>query len=107
MPNITNTGKRPRGLPNGHVLAVGASAFVQASILENETVKDWIERGILTTDAPKAETAEESEVVEEGDEKDTLIAALAEYGITKDRRSSVESLQKALADAQAADEETK
>jgi len=103
MPNLTNIGDRARGLPNGRVLDVGASAPVQASVLENETVQRWIKLGFVTSDATVT-TPEPDE--DEGDEKDALIAALAEYGVTKNRRSSVESLKAALAEAKAAEEES-
>lgn len=45
---------------------------------------------------PEQEQEPEQEPKDETDEKDELIAALAEQGIQKDRRSSVESLRKAL-----------
>lgn len=45
-------------------------------------VKQWIETGIVAVD--------------EGDEKDRLIALLAKEGVTRDRRSSIAKLREEL-----------
>lgn len=128
MTNVTNTSKQPLGLPSGILVPPGATVAVPnwASDASNRVVQAWLRNGILRADAPAAkpdaggkggkakpdaggDSSDESEDGGEGegegegeaDEKGLLIAELAALGITKNRRSSVETLQAALAEAKA------
>lgn len=96
MTNVTNTSKQPLGLPSGIVVQPGETVAVPSweSDSGNRIVQAWVHNGIL-----KADSDGDNESADERDEKDVLIEALAEYGITKTRRSSVEALQAALDEA--------
>lgn len=114
MTNVTNTCKQPLGLPSGIVVPPGATVAVPSweADAQNKVVKSWLRARVLvvggaTPPAPEPDPVEDASETttqqpeDERDEKDILIAELAEYGITKNRRSSVETLRAALAEAQA------
>jgi hypothetical protein len=114
---ITNSGSNTYG-----VQVAGAYAFIPAGEtrdvrLSAKELEAAQKIGQLSfeadeKDAPELDEAEagetggagEPEGADEADEKDALIAKLAELGITKDRRSSVASLQAALEEAPQASE---
>lgn len=99
MAIITNNHKSPLGLPGGTVLAPGAKTPVHNwhAVKDNKVVAAWVKARILTVQDEVAPVAAQKNAVT--DEKDEVLAALAERGIKKDRRSSLESLKAALAEA--------
>ena len=123
MTNVTNNYNRNLGLPNGVVIASGESADVAGwdKLSKHKVVAKWLESGILS--AGKSSKKDEPEVVEnvqvteevtepsqaevedaldqlsEDEEKESLIAQLAELGVKADKRSSVEKLQEKLEEA--------
>lgn len=106
MATITNNHQGPIGLPNGIVLAPGSKTLVPSwpDVAGNAVVKAWVRNKILAVEAapdalpdPPADDRTGEQI-----EKDDLIAALADFGIEKTRRSSVESLRAALEDAKLA-----
>lgn len=103
MAIITNTHKTEVGLPNGQLLKPGVPTNVPdwPEIGQNLVVKAWVRAKILVVEGQ--DEAPVKKVVQEEvlDETDQLIAELATYGINKNRRSSVETLQKVLAQAKA------
>ena len=92
MTNIISKHNGPLALPAGPTLAPGNTVFVERwhFIKDHAVVKAWLKAGVL---------AVEKDVTSDPDEKDALIAALADLGIRKTRRSSVESLRQAKQDA--------
>jgi signal recognition particle GTPase len=109
MANVKSNHDGPLGLPmGGPVIEPGKTVHVErwGLIKEHDVVKSWL-------------AAEVIEVVDEDDDdfldelngdsidadadadaaKDELIAQLAEFGIKKTRRSSLESLKEALDEA--------
>lgn len=109
MTNVTNNYNRNLGLPNGVVIAAGESADVSGwdKLSKHNVVAKWLESGVLSTG--KSSKKDEPEVVEdvqlteqeqdEDDQKEDLIAQLAELGVKADKRSSVEKLQEKLDEA--------
>lgn len=123
MTNVTNNYNRNLGLPNGVVIAAGESADVTGwdKLSKHKVVAKWLESGVLS--AGKSSKKDEPEVVEkvkiteevtepsqaevedaldqlsEDEEKESLIAQLAELGVKADKRSSVEKLQEKLDEA--------
>lgn len=123
MTNVTNNYNRNLGLPNGVVIAAGESADVAGwdKLSKHKVVAKWLESGVLS--AGKSSKKDEPEVVEkvkiteevtepsqaevedaldqlsEYEEKESLIAQLAELGVKADKRSSVEKLQEKLDEA--------
>lgn len=123
MTNVTNNYNRNLGLPNGVVIAAGESADVAGwdKLSKHKVVAKWLESGVLS--AGKSSKKDEPEVVEkvkiteevnepsqaevedaldklsEDEEKELLIAKLAEMGVKADKRSSVEKLQEKLDEA--------
>lgn len=102
MAIVTNTHTGPLGLPTGQVLERNTPTPVSnwPAIRANPVVASWIRNGLLTSEDDPVRELYPGElpngVVPAADEKDELIAKLADKGITKDRRSSVETLQKLL-----------
>ena len=123
MTNVTNNYNRNLGLPNGVVIAAGESADIAGwdKLSKHKVVAKWLESGVLS--AGKSSKKDEPEVVEdvniteevtepsqaevedaldqlsEDEEKESLIAQLAELGVKADKRSSVEKLQEKLEEA--------
>lgn len=123
MTNVTNNYNRNLGLPNGVVIAAGESADIAGwdKLSKHKVVAKWLESGVLS--AGKSSKKDEPEVVEkvkiteevtepsraevedaldqlsEDEEKESLIAQLAEIGVKADKRSSVEKLQEKLEEA--------
>jgi hypothetical protein len=102
MATVTNnTPRTPLGLPGGIVVAPGESKNIPgwAAIKDNAIVKAWVKAKVLTvegfTDAPTP--AVQTQVV--ADEKDEILRQLAELGIRKDKRTSLEKLKAALDEA--------
>lgn len=103
MAKVTNTDKRsPRSIA-GVVIPPGATREVPDSELERvhgkPVVAGWLRSGILTIDGEVGASDEDLEAAE----KERLIEELGKLGVTKTKRSSLESLQKALEEAQAAE----
>lgn len=106
---VLNCHKSPLGLPNGTLLEPGTRTRVKAwaSVSNHRTVRRWIGAGLLVVIEEAGDVQPETETappVDQKDEKDELIAKLAALGITKNRRSSLETLQAALAEATKAPE---
>lgn len=104
MAKITNTHKTEVGLPNGVFLKPGVSTNVPdwPEISQNLVVKAWVRAKILVVDDAKPVVEVKPPLVNEVlDEKDRLLAELLTYGIDKNRRSSVETLQELLDEAKA------
>lgn len=114
MAKVTNNHYTPLALPNGFVIPAKGSADVADwdKMKSHGVVSKWVAAKILSVggkpaaaeDEPEVVeevqfTEEQSEVAEELDEKDTLIAQLAELGIEADKRSSVKKLQEKLDEA--------
>ena len=125
MPILRNNApKTPIGLPGVGTIAPGHSAACSHEAWErlqtNAVVKAWRKAGLLSVegDVPPAIEPQSSgvpspppvgnaDVVPDTDaevnaEKDMVIAALAEYGIEKDRRSSLPTLWGLLDEAKKA-----
>lgn len=105
---VRNTGSTPLGLPGKPVIEPGASLTVSQEYLDSlqgrSVVAAWFEEGVLSVCEQPFENADENtdEVLVE---KQELIDALAEHGIKKTVRTSLESLQAQLAEAEAKAEE--
>lgn len=99
MAIITNNHKSPLGLPGGTVLDPGVETPVHNwhAVKDNNVVAAWVKARILVVETEIAPADESKGALT--DEKDEVLAALAERGIKKDRRSSLESLKAALAEA--------
>ena len=99
MAIITNNHKSPLGLPGGTVLDPGVKTSVHNwnAVKDNKVVAAWVKARILIVEAEAAPVAAHKAAVD--DDKGAILAALAERGIKKDRRSSLESLKAALAEA--------
>lgn len=124
MTNVTNNYNRNLGLPNGDVIAAGGSADIAGwdKLSKHKVVAKWLESGVLSVG--KSSKKDEPEVVEdvqlteqepeeaaeevaeehapelsEDEQKEVLIAQLAELEIKADKRSSVEKLQEKLDEA--------
>lgn len=105
---VTNNSNRNIGLAD-HFLPAGATVEVAdwPKHAENVVIKAWLAAGVISIGATATKITLPPVVTkgEEGeeDEKDALITMLAQHGIRKDRRSSVESLREALEQATAPD----
>ena len=122
---ITNHSRSPLGIPGHGMIAPGQSMpDVPESIKDNTVVAAWFKAGMLVENGepakpekhtaaakpkpPPSRLVKETEIPDmdnvegngDGDEKDALIAKLAEHGIDKTRRSSVAKLREALDEAQ-------
>ncbi len=123
MTNVTNNHDRSLGLPGGVVIESGKAQDVPGwdKLSKHKVVAKWLEAGVLS--AGKSSKKDEPEVVEsvqvteevtepsqaevedaldqlsEDEEKESLIAQLAELGVKADKRSSVEKLQEKLDEA--------
>lgn len=97
MITLRNPSDKDRQLPSGLVIPAGGTAdALQAFWARDKTdpkVAKWLAKGLLVEGPGEAEPVTEQT---ELDELDILIAKLAKHGITKTRRSSVESLRAAL-----------
>lgn len=112
MIKLVNKSNRSRGIPVSHgrsaIVAVGQSVEITEddaeAIQKNVVASGWLKNGLIaiegSIDLPNADYADESE----DERKDALIAELAEYGVTKNKRSSVAKLEEALEEAKAAAE---
>lgn len=123
MTNVTNNYNRNLGLPGGFVIGAGKTEEVPGwdKLSKHKVVAKWLESGVLSTG--KSSKKDEAEVVEnvqiteevaepsqaevedaldqlsEDEEKESLIAQLADLGVKADKRSSVEKLQEKLDEA--------
>lgn len=100
---VTNKGGKTLGMPNGVALATGASTEITTDQAKSAIVAAWIARGFLEVRQsapaePQADTGES-----EADEKDQLIAALADHEVYRDRRTSLENLRALLDEVRAED----
>lgn len=106
---VKNNSKATLGLPGGVHLQPGQSVEIEeAAAYGSRVIMAWAEKGILLVGEPvyiEAQAIDEEEprmvpanaaAQAEQDEKDRLIAALAEIGIKRDRRYSVETLRDLL-----------
>lgn len=97
---IKNATAKAISLP-GHIIEAGQTAHVPEwlALRGSPVVAAWVKARILIVcDQPEPVEAPVEAVA---DEKDELIAQLLDLGIHRDRRSSLESLKAALADAEA------
>ncbi|CTQ67137.1 hypothetical protein [Roseibium alexandrii] len=103
MTNVTSKYEGPLGLPGGPVIPAGGTVLVEKwdIIKEHQVVKAWRDAGVIFAEEPE-DTADNTDKDAEKAQKDLLIAELAELGIEKNRRSSLETLQEALDAAKAA-----
>ena len=127
MTKVTNNYNRDLGLPGGFVIGAGKAEDVPGwdKLSKHKVVAKWLESGVLSAgkSSKKDEPETEPEVVEnvkfteqvtepsqaevedaldqlsEDEEKESLIAQLAELGVKADKRSSVEKLQEKLDEA--------
>ena len=127
MTKVTNNYNRDLGLPGGFVIGAGKAEDVPGwdKLSKHKVVAKWLESGVLSAgkSSKKDEPETEPEVVEnvkfteqvtepsqaevedaldqlsEDEEKESLIAQLAEIGVKADKRSSVEKLQEKLDEA--------
>lgn len=127
MTKVTNNHDRDLGLPGGFVIGAGKAEDVPGwdKLSKHKVVAKWLEAGVLSAgkSSKKDEPETEPEVIEdvqfteevtepsqaevedaldqlsEDEEKESLIAQLAEIGVKADKRSSVEKLQEKLDEA--------
>lgn len=101
MAVIRNTNRSPVALPGHGLIDPGKEAEVRnwSALQDNPIIRAWVKAGILLVVSEDPKSGPQSAVT---DEKDELIARLAELGVKKNRRSSVESLQEALVEAEQA-----
>ena len=127
MTKVTNNYNRDLGLPGGFVIGAGKAEDVPGwdKLSKHKVVAKWLEAGVLSAgkSSKKDEPETEPEVIEdvqfteevtepsqaevedaldqlsEDEEKEYLIAQLAELGVKADKRSSVEKLQEKLDEA--------
>ena len=127
MAKVTNNHDRDLGLPGGFVIGAGKAEDVPGwdKLSKHKVVAKWLEAGVLSAgkSSKKDEPETEPEVIEnvkfteqvtepsqaevedaldqlsEDEEKESLIAQLAELGVKADKRSSVEKLQEKLDEA--------
>lgn len=103
MIELTNTARSPLGLPNGLLLEPRAVISLRPSewdaMKDNKIVVAWQKNGMLATSAPAAPAPVKTPA---DGEKTDVLAKLEAFGIKKDKRTSLENLQKALAEAEAA-----
>ncbi|MBN49981.1 MAG: hypothetical protein CMN85_10600 [Spongiibacteraceae bacterium] len=104
---LTNNGKAPLGIPGNPLLEPGQSIICLNwdEIQDNKIVQAWLVKRVLTAGEQSPEYQESAakvpavEATDDMSRKDELIAQLAELGINRDRRSSVERLESMLAEA--------
>jgi len=112
MAKVTNNHYTPLALPNGVVIPAKGSAEVDSwdKLKSHGVVSKWLAAKILSVGGKAAHdepevvedvqfTEEQPDQAEELDEKDILIAQLAELGIEADKRSGVKKLQEKLDEA--------
>ena len=108
---IINNSRSPLGIPGYGMIEPNGSKIVAESIKDHIVIAAWFKAGMLVEDGvqddpPKPEgqedTTEDSNIEHSGDddEKDALIAALADNGIHKTRRSTVKTLREALSETE-------
>lgn len=107
MIKLVNKSNRSRGIPVSHgrsaIVAVGQSVEITEddaeAIKKNAVASGWLKNGLIAIEVATGlpDTAESDDA-----RKEELIADLAEYGISKNKRSSVATLEEALAEAKAA-----
>lgn len=105
---ITNNTKSPLGIPGKNGLLEPGQSFEASTsqvvaLRANAVIDAWFNRGMLSADGalPTADDAPAPPPAPEADEVDELIAALAEYGIQRDRRTTVNKLRALLEEAKA------
>ncbi|GFO81229.1 MAG: hypothetical protein A49_08560 [Methyloceanibacter sp.] len=102
MVSIKSNHTGPLALMGGPEMAPGKSIEVDdavwAKMKSHDILKAWLKAGVIEVEG--AEASDDNDDAE----KDALIAELAKYGVEKNRRSSVETLKKALEEAIAAKE---
>lgn len=110
MIKLVNKSNRSRGIPVSHgrsaIVAAGQSVEITEddaeAIKKNAVASGWLKNGLIAievaTGLPDTDDTAESDDAR----KEELIAELAEYGISKNKRSSVATLEEALAEAKAA-----
>lgn len=116
MTNVTNNYNRNLGLPNGVVIAAGESSDVAGwdKLSKHKVVAKWLESGVLSagksskkdegvelperevianvqfteevTEPSQAEVEDALDQLSEDEEKESLIAQLAELGVKADKR---------------------
>jgi hypothetical protein len=96
---VTNNSRAPLGIPGYGMLEPNSSKNVAESVKDNNVVAAWFKAGMLVEDSEPAKPAAREEHSDD-DEKDTLIAELADKGIQKSRRSTVKTLREALDNAE-------
>lgn len=106
---LTNTTSKTLGLPKANPVAPGATVEVEDSVVHNRIVAAWIGKGMLIVEgkAPPAQESEEDETTDNGMTKDQIIAELAEYGVTRDKRTSKANLTSLLEEVRAERADTK
>lgn len=116
MTNVTSHHDAPLGLPGGPVIPAGKTVFVDkwSFIKDHHVVQAWLKAGVISAEdaedepvEPGTDDASENPPVNpaadaENVQKDELIRKLAELGIKRNRRYSVENLQEQLDAALAA-----
>lgn len=106
---VTNRAKTTLGLPRVGSLEPGQSTDVPDEVLHNKIVAAWVSRGMLEVHGKASAAAKKPDGGDgesEAEEKDRLIAELAELGIKRNKRSSLDNLRATLADARAEAEES-
>lgn len=102
MINVKNaTPRTPLGLPGGLVIEPGKTVPVPNwhAIKDNHVVKAWVKSKLLVVDGEEVAPVEAAQQAV-GDEKEAILAKLAELGIKKDKRTSLEKLKAALEEAE-------
>lgn len=94
MTEVTNNHHTALAMPDGTAIAAKETKSFDnwAENAKNGVVAHWVEVGLLSVSGDDTDDAD-------GDEKDVLIAKLAELGIKADKRASVEKLQEKLEEA--------
>lgn len=108
---VTNNTRVTLGLPQAGPVEPGQSIDIPDSVAQNRIVSVWIGKGMLTVNGKAKASAAKPEdpakgEADEGDEKDQIIAELAELGITRDKRTSLPNLRTTLEEAKADAEES-
>ena len=108
MAEVTNNHITALGMPDGTSIASRETKSYEnwAVNAANGVVAHWVATGVLSVDGydevvePTQEEVEDAlDELSEEDEKEALIAQLAELGVKADKRSSVETLQQKLDEA--------
>jgi hypothetical protein len=107
MIELKNTSRSPLGLPNGRLLEPRAVISLRPAewdaMKDNKIVVAWQKNGMLASSVPPATSPVKPPA---DNEKAEVLAKLEALGIKKDKRTSLENLQKALAEAEAAADES-